>query len=171
MSCLSLRPPTEITDSNSENVQVLKGRIIYKSPEESFSAVFTWRSTGSEYELRLRDRLGLGRVLIKGNSESADIETSRGEILEDVDLQSWLAKEFGISIPILELPDCLTMDCRLVSTGQNHIYDGQNRLIEFEHGEWTIKAVYDSNLAKELNQVSEIQLLHGESKMRMIFDS
>lgn len=171
MSCLSLSPATEKTELNSEDLQVLKGRIIYKSPEQSISAVFSWRSTGSEYVLRLRDRLGLGRVRIEGNNSSANIETSRGETLDDVDLQSWLTEELGISIPILELPNCLTMDCSFVRAGQNHMYDAQNRLIEFEYGAWTVKAIYDSNLSKKLNQVNEIQLLNGESKLRMIFDN
>lgn len=171
VSCISLRPPSNSTGIDLNWSHVLQGRFIYKSPEESFSAVFTWRSKGSNYELRLRDRLGLRRIHITGKDEQAKIETSSGQILEDVDVQTWLKEELGISVPILELPKCLTMDCSLVKSGKNHIYDEQNRIIEFEYDAWTVQASYDSRNTKNSNAVKEIQMSNGAIKLRMIFDS
>lgn len=106
-----------------------------------------------------------------GKGESADIETPDGQTLKDVDVQLWLEEEFSISVPILDLPDCLTMDCSLVKSGHGHVYDEQERLIEFNYDDWTVHAIYDSRKAEDSNAVKEIQMLNGETKMRMIFDS
>lgn len=171
MSCLPLSRSSENTGSEPQESQIVTGRVIYKSPGESFSAVFSWKSTESSYELRLRDRLGLRRVRIEGTNDSAKIETSRGESLEDVDLQLWLEDQFGISIPILELPNCMTMDCSMVRSGRNHQYDTYNRLVQFEYDSWTVKATYDSRVMEESNSVNELQLLNGETVVRMIFDN
>lgn len=106
-----------------------------------------------------------------GNGESADIETPNGQTLRNVDVQTWLEEEFAISVPILELPDCLTMNCRLVKSGQGHVYDKQDRLIEFDYDAWTVQAIYDFRKTEDSKTVKEIRMLNGSTKMRMIFDS
>lgn len=170
-SCLPLSPSGKPTVPDPNWSQVLNGRFIYKSPEESFSAIFTWKSRGSAYELRLRDRLGLRRIRIEGDGQSADIETPDGQTLKDVNVQTWLDEEFAISVPILELPDCLTMDCSLVRSGKNHLYDEHNRLLEFEYDAWTVQAIYDARTTEDSKVVKEIQMLNVETKVRMIFDN
>lgn len=171
VSCLPLRAPEDSTRIDPNWSQVLKGRFIYKSPSDSFSAVFTWKSKETAYELLIRDRLGLRRIRIVGNGESADIETPNGQTLRNVDVQTWLEEEFAISVPILELPDCLTMNCRLVKSGRSHVYDKQDRLIEFDYDAWTVQAIYDFRKTEDSKTVKEIRMLNGSTKMRMIFDS
>lgn len=171
VSCLPLGSPGESTRIDPKWSQTLKGRFIYKSPEDSFSAVFTWKSKGSVYELRLRDRLGLRRIRIEGDGELADVETPDGQTLRDVDVQTWLEQELAISVPILELPKCLTMDCSFAKLGENHVYDELGRLIEFSHGVWTVQATYEKKATGDSNTVKEIQVLDGKTKMRLIFDS
>lgn len=170
-SCIALNPQNGNSLADPDGARQLKGRITYKSPEESFSAIFTWKSKGSAYELKLRDRLGLRRVRIIGNSETADIEMPGGQLLKNVNLQAWLAEEIGIAIPILELPDCLNLECRLVTSGQNHKFDERKRLVEFEYRSWRIKPIYDSRTSADSDEVSEIQLLSDETEVRMIFDN
>ncbi len=171
VSCLPLATPKDSTRSDPNWSQILKGRFIYKSPEDSFSAVFTWKSKENAYELLLRDRLGLRRIRILGSGETADIETPNGQTLEEVDVQAWLEEQFAVSVPILKLPDCLTMDCSFVKSGQNHVYDEQDRLVEFNYDAWTVQAIYDSRQTEDSNVVKEIQMLDGSTKVRMIFDS
>lgn len=171
VSCLPLGTPEDSTRIDPNWSQILKGRFIYKSPEESFSAVFTWKSNENAYELLLRDRLGLRRIRILGSGETADIETPNGQTLEEVDVQAWLEEQFSVSVPLLELLDCLTMDCSFVKSGQNHVYDEQDRLVEFNYDAWTVQAIYDSRKTEDSNVVKEIQMLDGSTTVRMIFDS
>ena len=158
--------------SGQEQVDVIEimGRIAFTTPSRSGSAQFKWKSVKSAYELRLTGRLGIGRIVIRGTNESADIVTSTGETMENVDLQGWLIDTFEIDLPILDLPACIRMNCDFAKNGNSRKYDSDGRLQEFENQGWSVKAAYAENEPDEL-AVKEIQLQRGETRLRILFDS
>ena len=169
VSCWPLRSGSKDLQPDGTGVTNVSGRFVYKSPDESISMTFRWKSEESAYELTMSGPLGLGRVVIRGTNDTANILTPNGETLENVDLQRWLADEFSISIPILELPSCLDMDCTFAKEGENHVYDSDGRLIGFENQGWKVSSTYGANQSDK-HLVKELHLKRENTEVRLIFD-
>lgn len=162
----SATPPNSL--SESDDIIEISGRIAYRTSMESGSALFKWRSEKSAYELQLSGRFGIGRMTIRGTSESADILTPAGELIENVDLQRWLIDALQIDVPILELPSCFRLDCDFAKKSTKRQYDSFGRLEEFENQGWSVKATYAKNQSNE-TAVKEMQLQSDDSRLRIFF--
>ncbi len=158
-----------VSDEEHVDVVEISGRIAFITPSRSGSAQFRWKSEKSAYELQLTGRFGIGRIVIRGTKESADIETSSGETMENIDLQAWLIDTFEIDVPILDLPACMRMDCEFAKNGTSRQYDRNGRLQEFENQGWSVKSTYTKNQLGEL-VVKEMRLQRDETRFRIVFD-
>ena len=171
VSCQSLKVPNPPDESDPfANATVVSGRIVYRGSSEAFTLLFRWKSIETRYQLLLRDKLGMNRALIQGSSTGADIKLASGESLKNIDVQRWLDEELSISIPILELPHCLNLECDFFRSGTDRVFDSTNRLSEFNHAEWNVQLQYQGN-SKDKHNLKEIRFSSDDTRLRMIFDT
>ena len=163
-ACQSFAPTLDVQQNKNVEVLSFKGKIAIKSPVQSFTGSFRFKRVEDLYELHLRDRLGLVQINLSGTEESTTIATSLGTSQEDVDLNAWLHDEFGLSLPFLELWDCISLSCVPIDEANGKKFNPQNQLIEFVYEQWKISIEYvDSSESSEQveSRVQKFQI-HGE---------
>ncbi len=159
-------PDLEIGD---QGVTSASGRIIYKSDEGSGSLRFNWKSKDPRWELRLRSRLGTWRLHARGNVRIGDVVTSDGLDYKSIDVEKWIAEETGISIPILDLPGCMKMDCVMIESAMDERLDSQGRLVQFSFDDWLVGVEYVDN-QEDSESVSEFEFKRDDTVVRVLFD-
>lgn len=137
---LSREPLTPQTDD--VDVLAIEGRIAIKSPAQSFNGSFRFKRVADQYELNLRDRTGFIRINLSGREESSTLTTSLGTKEENIDVNEWLFEEFGLSLPFLELWNCISLDCELIDEANKKEFDQDNQLIEFKYEQWVVSITY-----------------------------
>lgn len=152
--------PKSSDSINEDEATHYQGRIAYKSSDQSFVTLFRWLESESDFQLTLRDRLALGGVRIEGNESTATVEHSNGKKEENVNLDTWIEDNLGISISFRELWKCLSLKCQLIDDAETQEYDQYRRLESFSSDQWTFTFSYrdddpDSSILNELEMHKE----------------
>lgn len=153
---------------DEENTKTYQGRIVFKSPNQSFVTIFRWVGSDSVFELTLRDRLALGGVRLQGSENHATIEYSNGRKVEDVDLDAWIDENLGISLPFNELWKCFSLKCKLIDDAETQEYDQFGRLEAFSSEQWAFLFSYqDSN--KDSTSLEKLEMRKDDTEIRIFF--
>lgn len=140
--CQSLSREPLIPQTDDVDVLAIEGRITIKSPVQSFNGGFRFKRVADQYELNLRDRTGFIRINLSGREESSTLTTSLGTKEENIDVNEWLFEEFSLSLPFLELWNCISLDCELIDEANEKKFEQDNQLIEFKYEQWVVSITY-----------------------------
>lgn len=81
----------------------LKGKLIFKSPEEKFSASLNWTQKDNDSDIRLTTFLGISILKLKQNQQGANLEYD-GNNYQAKDAKTLLARHTNLHWPIEQMP-------------------------------------------------------------------
>lgn len=154
--CQSLSREPLIAQTDDVDVLTVEGRIAIKSPVQSFNGSFRFKRVADQYELNLRDRTGFVQVKLSGKEESSTLSTSLGTTEENIDVNEWLLEEFGLSLPFLELWNCISLDCELIDEANEKKFDHDEQLSEFKYEQWIVAITYTDSTESTDSNISTV---------------
>ncbi|MCW8826170.1 MAG: lipoprotein insertase outer membrane protein LolB, partial [Gammaproteobacteria bacterium] len=83
----------------------LKGRMAIHYNGESWNATVHWQHSPDHYDIQLFLPLGQGSLHLRGNHQSATLETSDGGQFEARDGETLFFQQFGLIFPVTALHD------------------------------------------------------------------
>ena len=81
----------------------LKGKLIFKSPEEKFSASLNWSQQNEDSDIRLTTFLGISILKLKQNQQGANLEYD-GNNYQAKDAKTLLSNHTNLHWPIAQMP-------------------------------------------------------------------
>lgn len=82
----------------------LKGKLGFKSPEETFSANLNWQQQDQTYEMKLTTFLGIGLMNLRADGRSATLKAD-DQVFTDTDATTLIRNVTGWQIPVERLSD------------------------------------------------------------------
>lgn len=172
--CQSLSREPLIAQTDDVDVLTIEGKIAIKSPVQSFNGSFRFKRVADQYELNLRDRTGFIQVKLSGTEESSTLTTSLGTTAENIDVNEWLLEEFGLSLPFLELWNCISLDCELIDEANEKKFEHNEQLSEFKYGQWVVAITYTDSTesaGSNIPSVREFIIRGDDTEVTLTIDS
>lgn len=118
----------------------MTGRAAVATATDGWTASVAWSQRAADSELRLQGTLGVGGVRVRGDGQSFEIETSKGEKIASDDAAAALQQAVGVPLPVSALRFWLL---GVPAPGMPAIeeLDEQGRLVRLEQDGW--QATYD----------------------------
>lgn len=116
----------------------LKGKLIFKSPEQKFSAYLNWIQKADHTQLRLTNFLGISILILKQDDQGAHLEY-QNKAYYAANLNELLNRHTHLNWPIEQMSDWI----KGIHQHTNHLASPQHALDQFSlldnHGStWTI---------------------------------
>jgi outer membrane lipoprotein LolB len=145
----------------------MTGRVAVATAQDGWSAATEWSQKDREFELQLHGAIG-GGVRVRGDGESLEVETSKGEHFAGKDAALELENRLGVSLPL----DCVRYWLLGVSApgvAAMEQLDAQDRLAELDQSGWRIH--YDRYLYQNGGWYPvRMRLEQNEVKLRVVVD-
>ena len=177
-ACATLDAPSKSATSRDSTWQLrhqqlaglnywhIDGRIGVKTRDDGGTISLRWTQDGSNYEIRLFGAFGKGIAVLKGDADSATLETAEGEILEADDAETLFAHQFGWWIPVKSLQQWVL---GLPGDVDEYRLDEQARLESLRHGPWELQVLAYTQPDK-LELPKRIKLQTADLSLRLAVD-
>lgn len=153
---------------DEESTKTYQGRIVFKSPDQSFVTIFRWVGSDSVFELTLRDRLALGGVRLQGTDNQVTIEYSNGQKVKDANLDDWIEENLGLALPFKELWKCFSLECKLIDDSDTKEFDQFGRLEAFSSEQWAFVFSYEDS-DKDSTTLKKLEMRKDDTEIRIFF--
>jgi outer membrane lipoprotein LolB len=148
----------------------MRGRIAVVAGGEGFSARFSWTQRADALDLRIRGPLGVGAMAIRGDGDKLSVLARGAQApVMIADPETELPSLLGWWVPVRSVPSWLlgVPDTAYPATES---FDGDGRLSGFQQRGWQVE-VLDYQLASEVLIPAQLQLDHGDLRVKLIVDS
>lgn len=150
-----------------------EGKIGIRTQNKAQSANFVWENLDQDYHIQLFGPFGQGRVHIKKEGNEVQLLHKNTTRIAD-NAQQLLEQETGIVMPVHWLSAWIlgdiANDVETEHPAKNQLMDDQQRLIQFQQGEWQVEYVkFQSPEAHSLP--TKIKLKHQNYQLTIIVKS
>ncbi|MFU8814042.1 MAG: lipoprotein insertase outer membrane protein LolB [Pseudomonadales bacterium] len=118
---------------------MLRGKLGVVQEQESFSARFYWRQSGSNFNIDLWGPLGQGRISLAGNPRYLELQDGEGAIISQGPPDIVMEQQLGWSLPLSVLPEWIQGRPAPGLPVHEPVYDAEGRLIAFGQLNWRVE--------------------------------
>lgn len=146
----------------------LNGRLGIQTDHEGWHVSINWQQHQSDYTIRLTAPLGQGSLLLEGNPDGVQLQTSDGDSVQAEDPSLLLYQQFGWRVPVTALRYWVL---GLPAPGEStHSLDEYGRLSHLQQSGWEIAFLdYENRQGFELpgrvfvnNHNAKVRLVIGD---------
>lgn len=134
--------PNSTASPNHVQFQIT-GKIGVRTPKQNGSAFYVWQQQQDAFAIELTGAMGIGRTVIQGNAQHAQLESSKTGLITADNPEELLYKATGWVAPITHLTDWTRGQA---ATADAHTQaDEQTRLTQIGEDGWQVQLNYQDN--------------------------
>jgi outer membrane lipoprotein LolB len=146
----------------------MTGKAAVATENQGWSANLTWNQQEQISELNLHGALGVGGVHVRSDGQSVQIDTSKGERIEDADAAAALERTIGVPLPLPSLRYWL-LGVPAPGTDAEEELDPQGRLASLKQDGWSM--AYDQYAYQNGAWLpGRVRLENGPVRVKVVVD-